>query len=308
MEGVYKEACNVSSSYNEDASNDYEEACTVSPSRVSTTKRAAGLNLASDSAKEPGSSGSLSKRQATDPGTASAETAGYIPGVGLRSPAMKMSDLRLTVRKLDQETKRDLKDLKLSVSKLDTKAGQKEKKLQRLEKLEDNMKNKQDKPEKERAPIRLPATCPDGYKKYHEICYKAFQALKTFSKSAETCRADGGTLAMPRDAGIHDFLVSLMKQLLPLFDYWIGLHDERQEGKWEWIDGTALGTGYNRWKNGQPNNHGGNQDCALYWGSGRSPSSVFCCSRQVTGRPHMREAAPATVVKRGFRHPGVKTT
>ncbi|XP_019618605.1 PREDICTED: perlucin-like protein [Branchiostoma belcheri] len=134
-------------------------------------------------------------------------------------------------------------------------------------------------------------TCPDGYEKYLEVCYKAFKALKTFSKSAKTCRADGGTLAMPRDAGIHDFLFSLMKPLLPLplFDFWIGLHDERQEGKWEWIDGTALGTGYNRWKNGQPDNYGGNQDCAFYsyWGSGRSPSSAFCCSRQVTGRPCM---------------------
>ncbi|XP_019643119.1 PREDICTED: hepatic lectin-like [Branchiostoma belcheri] len=303
-ENVYKVACNVSNSYNEDASNDYEEACTVSPSRVSTTKRAAGLNLASDSAKEPGSSGSLSERQAADPRPASAETAGYIPAFGMSSPAMKMSDLKMTVRKLDRETEKSVNNVAASVAQL-TMSELKKKILQRSSKLEDMMKNKQDKPEKERAPIRLPATCPDGYKKHLEVCYKVFAALKTFSKSAETCRADGGTLAMPRDAGIDNFLVSLMKQT---FDFWIGLHDERQEGKWEWIDGTSLGTGYNRWKSGQPNNYGGKQHCALYWGSGRSLSSVFCCSRQVTGRPHMREAAPATVVKRGFRHPGVKTT
>ncbi|XP_078687077.1 uncharacterized protein LOC144919492 [Branchiostoma floridae x Branchiostoma belcheri] len=368
-ENVYKEACNVYSTCNEDASNEYEEPCAVSPSKVSTRKRASGLDPAqgaSASSKLPGSSGSKpnDKRQAADPEPASAETAGYIPGVGMRSPgqsrvwtsallktyavvsmaliccllgvtifqAMKMSDLKMTVRKLDQETKGDLKDLKLSVSKLDqkttddlsdlklalnklekkttddlsdlklsvmktagiqanvsgwihrqqkmkedvsaklveneeavnnvaasvtqlTKSGlEREKILHRLEKLEDNMKNKQDKPEKKRAPIRLPATCPDGYKKHLEVCYKAFEALKTFSKSTETCRADGGTLAMPRDAGIDAFLVSLMKQK---FDFWIGLHDKRQEGKWEWIDGTALGTGYNR------------------------------CSRQVTGRPYM---------------------
>ncbi|XP_019643143.1 PREDICTED: C-type lectin domain family 4 member M-like [Branchiostoma belcheri] len=242
-----------------------------------------------------------------------------------------MSDLKMTVRKLDQQTKGDLKDLKLSVSKLDqkttddlsglklafnksdqkttddlsdlklsvikldtktadiqanvsgwihrqqkmkedvsaklveneeavnnvaasvtqlTKSGlEREKILHRLEKLEDNMKNKQDKPEKKRTPIRLPATCPDGYKKHLEVCYKAFEALKTFSKSTETCRADGGTLAMPRDAGIDAFVVSLMKQK---FDFWIGLHDKRQEGKWEWIDGTALGTGYNRQVTGRP--------------------------------------------------------
>ncbi|XP_019643120.1 PREDICTED: C-type lectin domain family 4 member M-like [Branchiostoma belcheri] len=201
-----------------------------------------------------------------------------------------LSDLKLSVSKLDtkiagiqanvsdwihrqQKVKEDVSaklvenekvvnNVAASVTQL-TKSGlEREKILQRLEKLEDNMKNKQDKPEKERAPIRLPATCPGGYRKYREVCYKAFDVKKTFSESSETCRADGGTLAMPRDAGIDDFLVSLMNQK---FDFWIGLHDKRQEGKWEWIDGTALGTGYNRWRSGKPYNFWGNEYCALYY-------------------------------------------
>ncbi|XP_019643126.1 PREDICTED: uncharacterized protein LOC109484310 [Branchiostoma belcheri] len=161
-ENVYQEACNVYSTCNEDASNDYEEPCAVSPSKVSARKRASGLNPAegaSASSKVPGSSGSEpnDKRQAADPEPASAETAGYIPGVGMRSPgqsrvwtsamlktyavvtmvlifcllgvttflAMKMSDLKLTLalNKLDKKTTDDLSDLKLSVSKLDTKTA-----------------------------------------------------------------------------------------------------------------------------------------------------------------------------------------
>ncbi|XP_019618604.1 PREDICTED: C-type lectin domain family 10 member A-like [Branchiostoma belcheri] len=336
-ENVYKEACRVFSSCDDlgEASNDYEEACTAcSPPKMPATKigRAPGLNPApgtSDVSGEPGSSGSKSnnKRQAADPTPASAETAGYIPGVGLGSPgqsrvwtsamlktyavvtmaliccllgvtiflAVTVSDLKLAFNRLDQKTTDDLSDLKLSVSKLDTKTAgiqanlsgwihrqqavtkevpgrleenekavnnvakltkselEKEKMLQNLE---DNMKNEQDKPEKGRASIRLPETCRDGYQNYREVCYRAFHVSRSFSVSAETCRFVGGTLAMPRDAGINDLLTSLVDPASK-YSYWFGLH--RQEGKeWEWIDGTALGTGYNRWAPGE------RKSCAWY--------------------------------------------
>ncbi|XP_019643146.1 PREDICTED: C-type lectin domain family 4 member M-like [Branchiostoma belcheri] len=356
-ENVSNEACRVFSSCNDlgDSSNDYEEACTVSPPKMPATKigRASGLNPApgtSDVSGEPGSFGSKSndkrqaadprpasaetagymkmsvrrigkapdpnpapsmsgvsgepgsskpndKRQAADPGPASAETAGYIPGVGMRSPAVTVSDLKLAFNKLDQKTTDDLKGLKLSVSKLDQKtaddlSGLKlalnncklDKKttddlsdlklsvsklymktagvqanlsgwIHRQQELEDNMKNEQEKPEKERASIRLLETCPDGYQNYREVCYMAFHLPRSFSVSAETCRFVGGTLAMPRDAGINDLLTSLVDPASK-YSYWFGLH--RQEGKWEWIDGTALGTGYNRWA------HGERKSCAWY--------------------------------------------
>ncbi|XP_078687076.1 uncharacterized protein LOC144919491 [Branchiostoma floridae x Branchiostoma belcheri] len=337
---------------------------------VRRTGKAPGPNPApsmSGVSGEPGSSESNDKRQATDPGPASAETAGYIPGVGMSSPgqsrvwtsamlktyavvtmvliccllgvtiflAVTVSDLKLAFNKLDQKATDDLKglklsvskldqktaddlsglklalnnckldkkttddlsDLKLSVSKLDTKTAgiqanlsgwihrqqavtkevpgrleenekavnnvakptkselEKEKMLQHLEELEDNMKNEQDKPERERASIRLLETCPDGYQNYREVCYMAFHLPRSFSVSAETCRFVGGTLAMPRDAGINDLLTSLVDPASK-YSYWFGLH--RQEGKWEWIDGTALGTGYNRWA------HGERKSCAWY--------------------------------------------
>ncbi|XP_035675991.1 perlucin-like [Branchiostoma floridae] len=108
------------------------------------------------------------------------------------------------------------------------------------------------------------ATCPDGYMKYREVCYKAFDTYKTFSESAEICRSDGGTLAMPRDAGINAFLYSLTTTLGSNDDFWFGLHDQRQEGKWTWMDDTALGTGnYTAWAADQPNSYKGEEDCAL---------------------------------------------
>ena len=93
------------------------------------------------------------------------------------------------------------------------------------------------------------------------ICYKAFDTFKYFSNASAACGKDGGTLAMPRDAETNSFLASLKSVKGNAF--WIGLHDQRKEGSFEWVDGSALGT-YNNWRPGEPNDRGGNQDCVLY--------------------------------------------
>ncbi|KAI8510715.1 Fibrinogen C domain-containing protein 1 [Branchiostoma belcheri] len=49
-------------------------------------------------------------------------------------------------------------------------------------------------------------SCPGGYTIWRGICYKAFDTRKTIDQAAAACRADGGTLAMPRDAETNAFL------------------------------------------------------------------------------------------------------
>ncbi|KAI8506561.1 hypothetical protein Bbelb_159880 [Branchiostoma belcheri] len=90
-------------------------------------------------------------------------------------------------------------------------------------------------------------SCPNSYIKWRETCYKAFNKQKAFSEAAETCREDGGTLAMPRDDGANAFLFSI----LHFSPRWIGLHDTRGEGEFEWVDGSALGH-YSLWFPGRP--------------------------------------------------------
>ncbi|XP_078603221.1 C-type lectin-like [Branchiostoma floridae x Branchiostoma japonicum] len=105
--------------------------------------------------------------------------------------------------------------------------------------------------------------CPAGYAVWRGVCYKPFNTEKTFGGAAAACREDGGTLAMPRDAETNAFLLFLYKSVGDKNCYWFGLHDRREEGSFEWMDGTALGE-YNHWAPGEPNNNGGNEDCVHY--------------------------------------------
>ncbi|XP_078605871.1 hepatic lectin-like [Branchiostoma floridae x Branchiostoma japonicum] len=82
---------------------------------------------------------------------------------------------------------------------------------------------------------------------------------------------------MPRDDGIDVFLVSLKNAADPNRYFWFGLHDEGQEGKWEWIDGSDLGTGYSRWDDGVSVKNQGKKDCALYWNNGVEEWVAWYC-------------------------------
>ncbi|XP_078598051.1 collectin-10-like [Branchiostoma floridae x Branchiostoma japonicum] len=96
------------------------------------------------------------------------------------------------------------------------------------------------------------------------ICYKVLKTPKTFSRAASTCRRDGGTLAMPRDAETNAFLLSLFtSDVRDKRAVWFGLHDQREEGSFGWVDGSEIGT-YNCWATGQPDNKGGIEDCVCY--------------------------------------------
>eukprot|EP00058_Branchiostoma_floridae_P028106 XP_002613597.1 hypothetical protein BRAFLDRAFT_93640 [Branchiostoma floridae] len=229
----------------------YQEACPVSPSMVSPRRiardqpPATATGTAKDGLKE----------------TSGQED--YIPGVGMRSAgqsqldsqvlpsaklkampvlaiilnccllgtvifiAVTVSDLKLSVNKLDQKTL----NLQLSVRQINQQAeksttGQAVVSTwprQVTEKAEDLTVTVDDETTMQTVSA---ATCPDGYMKYREVCYKAFDTYKTFSESADICRSDGGTLAMPRDAGVNAFLYSLTTTLGSNDDFWFGLHDQ----------------------------------------------------------------------------------
>eukprot|EP00058_Branchiostoma_floridae_P003525 XP_002589013.1 hypothetical protein BRAFLDRAFT_87486 [Branchiostoma floridae] len=105
-------------------------------------------------------------------------------------------------------------------------------------------------------PVEHAASCPGGYAKQRRLCFKVFNEEENFEGAAATCREDGGTLAMPRDAETNAFLVSLDKYV---WSVWFGLQDRREEGRFEWVDGSALGT-FTSWAPGEPDGRG----CGFY--------------------------------------------
>ncbi|XP_066297618.1 collectin-10-like [Branchiostoma lanceolatum] len=136
-----------------------------------------------------------------------------------------------------------------------------------------------------------------GCTMWREVCYKAFNIRTTFSDAAAACRADGGTLAMPRDAETNAFLISLYKSVhgRSQVEFWIGLHDRRREGSFEWLDGSALGT-YNSWRSGEPNNAWDEKDCVVVWVPSFSWNDIPCGTPQhyicqaVPGRPYWQDS------------------
>ncbi|XP_078697194.1 C-type lectin-like isoform X2 [Branchiostoma floridae x Branchiostoma belcheri] len=111
------------------------------------------------------------------------------------------------------------------------------------------------------------ACCPMGYSKVGEMCYKAFNDKANFAESARRCREERGTLAKPRDAATDCFLISLKNAVDSRSRFWFGLHDQRKEGSFQWMDGTALEHGsYTNWAPDQPDNEH-NEDCVHYFSS-----------------------------------------
>ncbi|XP_019614001.1 PREDICTED: collectin-10-like [Branchiostoma belcheri] len=107
--------------------------------------------------------------------------------------------------------------------------------------------------------------CPSGYT-YHQtnrLCYKAYGLERDYSGARATCSSDGGTLAMPRDAVTNTILINLKNSVDNSAHFFFGLTDIRQEGRWVWEDGAALG-GFRPWDQGEPDNRKGNQDCGEY--------------------------------------------
>ncbi|XP_035680541.1 alpha-N-acetylgalactosamine-specific lectin-like [Branchiostoma floridae] len=139
---------------------------------------------------------------------------------------------------------------------------------------------------------------------FRGTCYKAFNTRKTFSDSAAACGEDGGTLAMPRDAETDAFLISLHSGKRP---FWFGLHDQREEGSFEWVDGSALGT-YNSWCPGEPNNYRGREDCVLHnsedeWNDAKCNRKYRFICQTVPGRPLATGGTLTTNVLRLSDHP-----
>ncbi|XP_019642717.1 PREDICTED: cell wall protein DAN4-like [Branchiostoma belcheri] len=118
--------------------------------------------------------------------------------------------------------------------------------------------------------------CRNGYQLRSGICYKAFKTQMNFLDARWTCRTEGGTLAMPKDASTNEFLVSLKNDEDEYGKFWLGLErSEEVSVDWKWADGTRLGH-YSAWGPGEPNNDKNDEDCAHYIYKGTAWNDAPC--------------------------------
>ena len=91
-----------------------------------------------------------------------------------------------------------------------------------------------------------------GFRGQH---YKGFPEYMTWHEARDKCKEMGGRLAVVKDDAENRFITDLLRAS-NLESAWLGATDEAVEGKWVWVDGSALG--YANWDRaaGQPNNSG----------------------------------------------------
>ncbi|XP_078591714.1 uncharacterized protein LOC144870889 isoform X2 [Branchiostoma floridae x Branchiostoma japonicum] len=108
------------------------------------------------------------------------------------------------------------------------------------------------------------------YIRFTGVCYKSFMELKTREGAKETCAADGGILAMPKNSATSTFLVNLLEVV---DSPWVGL-TANSDGQWVFEDGqNVTSSGYSNWYPGEPN---GPSSCVSFRGTGSTWDEEDC--------------------------------
>uniref|UniRef100_A0A673MJC6 C-type lectin domain-containing protein n=1 Tax=Sinocyclocheilus rhinocerous TaxID=307959 RepID=A0A673MJC6_9TELE len=90
---------------------------------------------------------------------------------------------------------------------------------------------------------------------YQSSLYFISSETKSWTESRRYCTERGADLIIINNREEQDFV----KNISGVAKVWIGLTDIDVEGRWKWVDGSTLTSGF--WEPGQPNTK--EEDCAL---------------------------------------------
>uniref|UniRef100_A0A8C1TAZ0 C-type lectin domain-containing protein n=1 Tax=Cyprinus carpio TaxID=7962 RepID=A0A8C1TAZ0_CYPCA len=98
----------------------------------------------------------------------------------------------------------------------------------------------------------------DGWKYYQSSLYFISSEMKSWTESRRYCRERAADLIIINNTEEQDF-VKIISGTSDSF--WIGLTDIEVEGRWKWVDGSTLTSGF--WGSTEPNGRANEEDCAL---------------------------------------------
>ncbi|XP_051748228.1 CD209 antigen-like protein E [Ctenopharyngodon idella] len=95
----------------------------------------------------------------------------------------------------------------------------------------------------------------DGWIHYQSSLYFISSEEKNWTECRRYCTERGADLIIINNREEQKFVSNSSDGV------WIGLTDSDVEGRWEWVDGSTLTSGF--WRSGEPNSYWGDEDCAL---------------------------------------------
>ncbi|XP_067300856.1 uncharacterized protein [Pseudorasbora parva] len=101
----------------------------------------------------------------------------------------------------------------------------------------------------------------DGWTYYKSSLYFFSSEKKSWTDSRRYCTERRADLIIINNREEQGFVKNISDDV-----FWIGLTDGDVEGRWEWVDGSTLTSGF--WAYGEPNSNGGDEDCAVIYGPG----------------------------------------
>ncbi|XP_038153364.1 CD209 antigen-like protein C [Cyprinodon tularosa] len=99
--------------------------------------------------------------------------------------------------------------------------------------------------------------CPTGWSKFGCSCYFLSTKRGSWDEGRKDCITRGADMVVINDKEEQDFMSKFSKDVP-----WIGVSDIETEGSWKWVDGTSMNLSF--WRDNQPDNWKGDEDCAQY--------------------------------------------